>query len=274
MLDDLTRGIQADPERARAHLRAAARLESRIHKARQAFTPFVELCVTDPSGRPFRLEPMHLYWHRHVAWCWKRDRFAGIMSHWGAGKSAGLVVPLPAWLIGKDPNLRIKVICSSTELARERVEAIKNLVTSPTYRAVFPHVRQGGAWTASQFTVERTGQMADVTLQAKGVFGKGVGKRADVLIFDDVVDQLNSAEPGQRRKVFEFLHSTWLSRLVPGGKVMMIGTPWHVDDATVNMRDKGRNWCFLVQRVDDDCQTIHNEVHGLTPEEFTAYPRC
>ena len=185
-----------EDERIRKAALVGMRLEAETQRARLDFTAFVRLCTADEKGSPFRLEEMHLWWHRHVAWCWKRDLFAGIMAHWGAGKSAGLVVPLPAWLIGRNPNLRIKIVCSSTELARERVEATKTLITSPMYRRIFPGIRPGPSWKANEFTVERSGGATDQTLQAKSVFGKGVGKRADVLIFDDVVDQLNAAEPG------------------------------------------------------------------------------
>lgn len=254
-----------DDEKARKVALAAVRLETETQRARQEFTSFVRLSTADESGNPFILEPLHLYWHRHVAWCWKNNLHAGIMAHWSSGKSSGLVVPLPAWLIGRNPNLRIKVVCSSTELARERVEAVKTLVTSPIYRRIFPHVRPGASWKANEFTVERTGQSTDQTLQAKSVFGKGVGKRADVLIFDDVVDQLNAAEPAQRKKVREFVSNTWMGRLTPQGKVLYIGTPWNTDDATFHLMKRPR-WCFLVQKVNEDVTGLEQEVHGAPPE--------
>ena len=254
-----------DPaDKAIAELRAAARLEANLRGARESFSSFVETCVTDPSGKPFVLEPLHRYWHSHVGWCWANSLHAGIMSHWESGKSAGLVVPLPAWLIGKNPNLRIKTVCSSTELARERVEAVKSLITSTMYQLVFPHIRPGVSWKANEFTVERKAVMADPSLQAKSVFGKGVGKRADVIIFDDVVDQLNAAEPAQRKKVREFVSSTWMSRLSPGGKVLWVATPWNTDDATAHLMRRP-NWCFLLQRVLDmpDEFVVTQEVHGI-----------
>jgi len=243
-------------------------LEAEIRRARLDFTSFVKLCVVDERANAIKLETLHTYWHKHVAWCWKNDLHAGIMAHWGSGKSAGLVVPLPAWLLGMNPNLRIKVVCSSTELARERVEAVKNLITSPMYQQVFPHIKPGPSWKASEFTVYRAGQMTDQSLQAKGVFGKGVGKRADILIFDDVVDQLNAIVPEQRKKVREFVSNTWLSRLTAGGKVLWISTPWNTDDATYHIMRRP-NWCFLVQKVAEDLSRLEQEVHGGRPD----YPR-
>ena len=248
---------------------AHAALVAEVRQARVDFTSFVKLCVVDEAANPFKLEDMHLYWHRHVAWCWRKGYKAGIMAHWGGGKSAGLVVPLPAWLLGANPNLRIKIVCSSTELARERVEAVKTLITSPLYRRVFPHIKPGKSWKSSEFTVVRTGQMADQSLQAKGVFGKGVGKRADVLIFDDVVDQLNATVPEQRKKVREFISNTWLGRLTAGGKVLWISTPWNTDDATYHIM-KRPNWCFLVQRVAEDMSYIEQEIHAADTND---YPR-
>lgn len=258
----------ADDERARREALVAVRLELAVQQARQNFTEFVKLCVVDEKGNPFMLEPLHKSWHDHVAFCWRRGLRAGIMAHWASGKSAGLVVPLPAWLIGRNPNLRIKIVCSSTELARERAEAVKALVQSPMYRRVFPHIKPGSSWKAAEFTVLREGQSTDQTLQAKGIFGKGVGKRADVLIFDDVVDQLNAAEPAQRKKVREFVTNTWMGRLWTEGKVLYIGTPWNTDDATFHLMRRP-DWCFLVQRVDESVSFLEQEVHGAPPD----YPR-
>jgi hypothetical protein len=256
--------LSPEDERARkvAHVELALRAETQ--RARNDFTSFVRLCAADEAGRPLQLEPLHLYWHRHLSWCWKQGLHAGIMAHWSSGKSSGLVVPLPAWLIGKNPNLRIKIVCSSMELARERVQAVKALVTSPMYQRVFPHVVPGDSWKADEFTVVRSGSATDQTLQAKGVFGKGVGKRADVLLFDDVVDQLNAAEPEQRKKVREFVSNTWMGRLEPAGKVLWISTPWNVDDATFHIMKRPK-WCFLVQRVNESVDGIEQELHGGLP---------
>lgn len=261
--------LHSDDERARREAMVAMRLELSMQQARQDFTSFVKLCAADENGNPFMLEPLHLTWHRHVAFCWQRGLRAGIMAHWASGKSAGLVVPLPAWLIGRNPNLRIKIVCSSMELARERGEAVKSVIMSPMYRRVFPHIRPGAAWKAAEFTVARSGRSTDQTLQAKGILSKGVGKRADVLIFDDVVDQLNATEPAQRKKVREFVSNTWMGRLSPNGRVLYIGTPWNTDDATFHLMRRP-DWCFLVQKVDESVSFLEQEVHGAPPD----YPRA
>jgi hypothetical protein len=253
--------IPLDPAAAKEAMLAAARLELAAKMARKDFTDFVKMCVVDETGRPFALEPMHLAWHRHVTWCWRKGLHAGILAPWGHGKSAGLVVPLPAWLLGVNQNLRVKIVCSSTELARERVSSIKTLVTSPAYHEVFPVVRQGGAWKADEVTLERTGNASDPSLQAKGVFGIGVGKRADILIFDDVVDQRNSAEQLQRRKVREFVSQTWMGRLTPQGRALYIATPWNTDDATHHIMQRP-GWCFLKHAVSEDANYVEQTVLG------------
>jgi hypothetical protein len=233
-------------------------------RARADFTSFVQLAGRDDQGNGFDLEPLHLSWHRHVTWCWREGLHAGILAPWGHGKSAGLVVPLAAWLLGRNPNLRIKVVCSATELARDRVTAVKSLIESPAYRACFPHIRPAGKWASEEITVARQAGSLDPSLQAKGVFGKGVGKRADVMMFDDVCDQLNSAEEAQRRKVREFTGSTWMGRLVASGRALYIATPWNTDDATAHMMRRP-GWCFLVQKVNEQLNRIEQEVHNARP---------
>lgn len=246
-------------------LRAAwASRRTLLDRARINFTDFVRQVGRDDRDEKFEIEPMHTSWHRHVAWCWENGLHAGLMAHWGAGKSAGLVVPLTAWLLGRNPGLRIKIVCSATELARDRVTGVRSMLESPSYRHIFPNVRPGGRWTGEELMLSRPGGSLDPSLQAKGVFGKGVGKRADVLIFDDIVDQLNATEPGQRRKVRETAGSTWMGRLVGTGRALWISTPWNSDDATFHFMQRP-GWCFLVQKVDPTIQHIEQEVHNARP---------
>lgn len=243
---------------------AWAARQNRLTRARASFTDFVGLVGRDDKDDRFTLEDLHLSWHRHVAWCWEQGLHAGILAPWGHGKSVGLVVPLSAWLLGRNPGLRIKIVCSATELARDRVTGVRTMLESPAYRHVFPNVRPGGRWTGEELMLARPGGSLDPSLQAKGVFGKGVGKRADVIIFDDIVDQLNAAEPGQRRKVRETAGSTWMGRLVGKGRGLYIATPWNSDDATFHFMQRP-GWCFLVQKVNPSIQHIEQEVHNARP---------
>lgn len=204
---------------------------------------------------------MHRRWLQHLDYCRDHKRKCMIWAHWGSGKTSTLAVPLSAWLIGRDPNVRIKFITNDDTSAKRRVAGVARLVESATYRAIFPEVQAGNKWTEHEFFVRRTGHAIDPTIEARGVFTTGVGGRTDFLVFDDVVDQLNAADQVQRKKVLDFVENTWIQRLSPTGGLLYIATPWHLDDASHHFMN-AHGWCSLVQRVSDDCSKIEQTVLG------------
>jgi intein/homing endonuclease len=189
----------------------------------------------------------------------------GVIVH----NSSTLLVPMIAWLLGQDSNRRVKVVTNDDGNATRRTIGVGRIVESPVYQAIFPGVRRGDRWTDHEMFLERKGFSLDPSVQARGVFTTGIGGRADFVLFDDVVDQKNSMDQAQRRKVLDLVEQTWLSRLEPDGKVLMIATPWHAEDATHNLMRRA-GWCTLVQRVSHDCASIEQEVVGCP--DVASYP--
>lgn len=222
---------------------------------------FIQNAVQDDRGRPLELAPIHRAWLTHLDYCWSHGKHCMILAPFGHGKSSTLAVPLVAHAVGRDPGIRVKIITNDDGNAVRRVMGVARLMETDAYRAIFPRFRRGKKWTDHELYAEREGHAIDPSVQARGVAGTGIGMRADLLVFDDVVDQRNSLEQAQRRKVTDLVEQTWLSRLSPTGRVLYIATPWHLDDATHHFMQRP-GWCALVQRVVDDCSQIQQEVVG------------
>ena len=246
-------------------LRAKAAHELRVRRARTQLDEFIELCVKDNHGVRLTLAPMHRAWIQHVDYCWSHGYRALIQAPFGSGKSSCLAVPLLAHVIGKDQNVRIKIVTNDDDSASKRVGAVRKILETRLYRQVFPSVVHGGGWTGHELFVKRLGHSLDPTIHARGVFTTGIGGRCDVELFDDVTDQKNSMDALQRRRVLSLLEGTWLSRLEPDGRVLAIGTTWHADDALHHLMQRPR-WCSLKQMVSDDCTQILQEVIGGGPD--------
>jgi predicted phage terminase large subunit-like protein len=80
-----------------------------------------------------------------------------------------------------------------------------------------------------------------------GADGTVRGNRADVLLLDDVVKNLEQAlSEGSRAKQWDSYHSDMLRRLKPGGVVILIGTPLHQDDLLCRLRrEHAEDWDVL-----------------------------
>lgn len=266
----------ASAERIQLELRAEARYQQSLRRARVDLATFTELAAHDESGNPFVLDWIHLTWIFHVDYSWSRGKHALIMAPFGSGKSSCFVVPFAAWLVGTDPQRRIKIVSNGDDFAKQRVAAVKDLIDSSPYREVFPAVRRGDKWSDHELEVSRLGNAIDPSVHARGVMTKGIGGRADNILFDDICDQLNSEEPGARRKIKTFARKTWMSRLDGmAARAAMVATPWHPDDATHDFWSDP-TWCTLRQPVSKDKEAYEQEVfnagtdYGALQQAFLA----
>lgn len=245
-------------------LRIGAAKEQALRDARTNLHVFGQLLMTDGEGKPIAYHVMHLSWIAHVNYCWRRGLHAGIFAHFGSGKTS-VVVPLAAWLIGRNPQERIKLICAADVHAAQRVAAVRNVMESPGYRQIFPGVVAGDKWTDHMLYVERKGYAIDPTIEARGVHTAGAGGRATTILFDDVVDLQNSIDEAQRLRVKTAFHKVWMTRLEPPRRVLYVANPWDADDLSHNLRES-IDWCWLEQRVDDGLTCYEQEVWNAGPD--------
>lgn len=247
---------------------AAAKVALRLIQARKQLGTFIQTVVRDDHGTLLELAPIHAAWIRHVEYCWERSLRAIILAPFGHGKSSAFAVPLIAFQLGLDPNKRIKIVTNDDASATKRVGLCKKIIESATYKEIFPGTRRGGKWTDHELFLQRKGDAIDPSVHARGIYTTGIGGRADIEVFDDIVDQRNSAEQNQRKKALAVIDETWTSRLEPDGKVLYIGTLWHLDDATHHLMQRP-GWCTLLHKIPDDCGRIVQEVYGADAD----YPK-
>jgi hypothetical protein len=256
-------GAQATTLRA-----AIARRYERRQSAKENFTEFARTIGVNAQGERLSIVPMHVAWHQHVNYCWSNGLHAGVMAHFGSGKSSSFAVPLVSWLLGRNPNMRTIIVSNDDRSAQARVGLIGRYMTElPGYKQIFPDIRKGDKWSDTELTVARTGMSQDPSLLARGVRSTGIGTHADIVIFDDPVDQKNSRQQAVRIEIRDLIEQTWLSRLDPGGRALYIGTAWHKEDTThYLMQNPG--WSFLVQRVNEACTEITQEVFGRVGSDY------
>jgi len=156
------------------------------------------------------------------------------------GKSEIFSIAYPIWRLGREANLRIGIVSNTATQASRFLEAIKSHITSnDRIKLVFPELEpqrdalqkeRAEKWTDTAIMVKRERIMKDYSIIVSGVGGPLLNARLDLLIFDDVVDEENSATEVGRGKVIRWTESTALSRLTKEGQFICIGTAWHYED--------------------------------------------
>jgi hypothetical protein len=179
----------------------------------------------------------------HSTWQ-QGDRQLVLLVFRSAGKST-LVGVFCAWLLLKDPDLRILVLAAEHDLARKMVRNVKRIIERhPLTRILVP--RRADQWAADQFTVRRGLTQRDPSLLARGIAANITGSRADVVICDDVEVPNTCATPSKRAELRQRLREIEYV-LVPGGLQLYVGTPHsyysiYVDQARA---DVGEEAAFL-----------------------------
>lgn len=178
------------------------------------------------------------------------------------GKSKHLSVGYPLWRIAKNHDIRILTISRTAQIAEQFLsEIVSNIerndkykdfskAIDPTGEGVKPRLKalrkQSEDWSGKSITIERPDVgLKDPTIAATGLFGQILSRRADLVICDDVVDQQNSATELQRQKVIDWIETTVIPVLVPGGTFIYLGNTWHMDDIVSRFLKDPR---FIVQK--------------------------
>lgn len=238
-----------------------SRWEQLVERARQSPDAFCAVALKDAEGAAFDTAPVHRVLNQFVTYCWAHGYYAGILAPWGHGKSMVVTVGRVAWEIGRNTNTRVKVVSGSDNEAMDRVQLIRGVLVSPTYRAIFPHVApaQGFQWTMHALYVERTGTDPNPTVEALSVWADVGGVRGDILVLDDVATENNMlVERALRPMVYNRLSRVWLRRIVPTTRVVYLGTAWAKDDPAHRLMSprqlaaQGGRWRWLVVGVHDD----------------------
>ena len=103
-----------------------------------------------------------------------------LICHQGILKSEFASYLLPAWMVGRKPNLKIIQSTHTTELAIRFGRKAKTLMDSPEYKECFPTRLREDSQAAGKWETEQGGEY-----YAAGVGSAITGRGADLLIIDD-----------------------------------------------------------------------------------------
>ena len=141
-----------------------------------------------------------------------------------SGKSEQVSIAFPSWAMGKDPKTNFIVACYGQDLANDFSRKCRDLVNDDLYP--FPVNIQKGNESKTQWSVEGGG-----TYRPAGAGSAITGKGADIFIIDDPVKNADDATSERyQEKMWDWYTSTALSRLSPGGGMIVTLTRWHEND--------------------------------------------
>jgi predicted phage terminase large subunit-like protein len=134
---------------------------------------------------------------------------------------------LPAWMVGRKPDLKIIQTTHTTELALRFGRKAKNLIDSAEYQQLFKTRLKEDSQAAGKWETEQGGEY-----YAAGVGSAITGRGADLLIIDDPHSEQDALNVDALEKAYEWYTSGPRQRLQPGGAIVVVMTRWSMKDLT------------------------------------------
>lgn len=156
------------------------------------------------------------------------------------GKSQLVSIMFPAWFLGRNPNKKVMMVSHTTDLAVDFGRKVRNLINTDAYRDIFPTVHLAAdSKSAGRWNTNSGGEY-----YACGIGSALAGRGADLLLVDDPHSEQDVINGNFEvfEKAYEWFTFGARTRLMPGGRVAIIQTRWHMDDLTGRVtRDMAQN---------------------------------
>lgn len=181
------------------------------------------------------------------------------------GKSEKTTKRFPSWYLGRNPKRQIISSSYNSDLATDFGREVKGIISSPEFADVFGNV----GLRADSRAADRMNTNHGGAYFAVGVGTATTGRGAHLGIIDDPFkDREDADSETQREKVWNWYRSTFYTRLMPGGAIVLVQTRWHEDDLAGRLLEQdgriedGGQWTVL------ELPAINEGGEALWPEWY------
>lgn len=183
-------------------------------------------------------------WHNRLlcrelnAWCDGDTENLLILSPPRVGKSELVSRRMPAYMLGREPDLEFVAASHTATFAKRLNRDVQRVITSAPYRELFPGttLNQKNRVTVADGSWLRNSEMFEVVGRkgyylCAGVGGSLTGSGADAASIDDPFKDWKAAYSDVTREaIWEWFTSVLLTRLSKRGRTCVTHTRWHEDD--------------------------------------------
>lgn len=144
----------------------------------------------------------------------------------GSAKSTYATVVGPTWAMGARPGFKVIGVSYGSGLTRKFGRRMRSIVRQHAFRALFSTALSQESSAADEWALENGSEF-----MGGGILSGITGNRADFVPIDDPIKGRQEADSEvTRKRTIEAYQDDILTRLKPGGSVMLTQTRWHEED--------------------------------------------
>lgn len=175
------------------------------------------------------------------------------------GKSETVSRRLPAYILGRNPNLKVVAASYSADLSSKFNREVQRIIDEPNYKKLFPETMLKGNKVLTLEDIEQKQTTSIRTLsefeivnhsgfyKSVGIGGNLTGQTCDFGIIDDPIkDSLQANSLTYRNRLWDWYNDVFLTRLHNKSKIIYCQTRWHDDDLWGRILKKEDDWKVIV----------------------------
>jgi predicted phage terminase large subunit-like protein len=144
----------------------------------------------------------------------------------GSAKSTYATVVAPTQAMGAIPGFKVVGVSYGSDLARKFGRRMRSIVRQTAYKTLFNTALSSESSAADEWALENGSEY-----MGAGILAGITGNRADFIPIDDPIKGRQEADSEvTRKRTVEAYQDDILTRLKPGGSVMLTQTRWHEAD--------------------------------------------
>lgn len=163
------------------------------------------------------------------------------------GKSEGSTRRLPAYILGRNPDLKVAIASYNSTFASKFNRDIQRIIDTKTYHDVFPEttLSQSQVVTVASNYLRNSNEFEIVGrlggLKSVGRGGALTGSKVDIMIMDDLYkDYMEGNSPLIREGVWDWYTSVVVTRLHNDSQQLIVFTRWHEEDLIGRLEEFGK----------------------------------
>lgn len=153
----------------------------------------------------------------------------------GSAKSTYATVVAPTHAMGRIPGFKVIAVSYGTDLARKFGRRMRAIVKQRTYSNLFGIGLSAESSAAHEWALENGSEF-----MGGGILAGITGNRADFIAIDDPIKGRQEADSeAVRKSTMDAYEEDVLTRLKPGGSLMITQTRWHEGDLAGSILPEG-----------------------------------
>lgn len=153
----------------------------------------------------------------------------------GSAKSTYATVVAPTWAMGQTPGFKVIGVSYGSDLARKFGRRMRSIARQGAYSTLFNTTLSAESSAADEWALDNGSEY-----MGGGILSGITGNRADFIPIDDPIKGRQEADSEvTRKRTIEAYQDDVLTRLRPGGSLMITQTRWHEEDLAGSILPEG-----------------------------------